>query len=107
MTLNRKIQYKQNYVQLDNPIKTSRQAFFNRLSTFKLLSPAIGVSENAEPNLRQLTSESFCKGIRAVTSDFGLGRSRGSDCKHRDARRTNSVPSSSENCPSKHESVRL
>jgi hypothetical protein len=42
-----------------------------------------------------------------VTSDFGLGRSRGSDCKHREARRTNSVPSSSENCPSKHESVRL
>ncbi|KAK7836246.1 serine/threonine-protein kinase bsk8 [Quercus suber] len=39
--------------------------------------------------------------------DFGLGRSRGSYCQTSEANLTNSVPSSSENCPSKQESVSI
>lgn len=53
------------------------------------------------------TSTSFCNGVNAATKDFGFGRSRGSYCKHREAKRTNSVPSSSENCPSKQESINV
>lgn len=53
------------------------------------------------------TSTSFWRGINAVTNDFVLGRSRGSYCKHREASRTSSVPSSFENCPSKQESVSI
>lgn len=56
-------------------------------------------------NQKQLTSVSFCRGTNAATNDLGLGRSRGSYSKHREAKRTNSVPSSLENCPSKQESV--
>lgn len=54
-----------------------------------------------------LTSVSFCKGVKADTNDFEFGRSRGSYCKQREAKRTSSVPSSLENCPSKQESVSI
>jgi len=53
------------------------------------------------------TSVSFWRGAKAATNDLGLGLSLGSYCKHRDAKRTSSVPSLSENCPSKQESVNI
>lgn len=56
---------------------------------------------------RWYTSVSFWREVRDVTNDFGFGRSRGSYCKQRDAKRTNSVPSSLENCPSRQESVSI
>lgn len=53
------------------------------------------------------TSVSFWRAVRAVSSDFAFGLSRGSYCKQRDANRTNSVPSSLEKCPSKQESISI
>lgn len=56
-------------------------------------------------SLRRLTSVLRCSTVSALTSIFAFGRSRGSNCKHRDASRTSSVPSSFENWSSKYESM--
>lgn len=53
------------------------------------------------------TSASFWRDIRAVTRDFAFGLSRASYCKQREAKRTNSVPSSFVKWPSKQESINI
>lgn len=69
-------------------------------------APWFSWNSNAYKRNTKLTSVSFWRGVKEATNDFGFGRSRGSDCKHREANRTNSV-ASSESCPSKQESVSI
>jgi hypothetical protein len=52
-----------------------------------------------------MTLESRWREVRADSRDLTLGLSRGSYCRQRDAKRTNSVPSEFEKCPSRHESI--
>jgi len=80
----------------------STQDFKQDTHWLLLVHDSLLLHKNTKP-----TSVSFWRGAKAATNDFGLGRSLGSYCKHRDAKRTNSVPSSSENCPSKQESVSI
>ena len=55
----------------------------------------------------EYTSVSFWSDKRDATRDFAFGLSRASYCKQREAKRTNSVPSSFEKWPSQAESINI
>lgn len=73
-------------------------------STYKIVT---GKSKESNERVKMQTSVSFWRGTKEATSDLGFGLSRGSYCRHLEAKRTSSVPSSFENWPSKQESINV